>query len=98
MERRLLLVFALTFVVIILFQPLLKKYLPQPPAPEPTKQAAQPNQAQPAANNPSSRNRRPVDSVRIILHLRLPSRPKLSPTPSSRTISTASSSPIAAPR
>jgi YidC/Oxa1 family membrane protein insertase len=33
MERRLLLVFALTFLVIILFQPLLKKYLPQPPAP-----------------------------------------------------------------
>ena len=30
MERRLLLVFALTFLVIILFQPLLKKYLPQP--------------------------------------------------------------------
>jgi YidC/Oxa1 family membrane protein insertase len=33
MERRLLLVFALTFLVIILFQPLLKKYLPQPAAP-----------------------------------------------------------------
>ena len=32
MERRLLLVFALTFLVIILFQPLLKKYLPQPAA------------------------------------------------------------------
>jgi YidC/Oxa1 family membrane protein insertase len=30
MERRLLLVFALTFVVILLFQPLLKKYFPQP--------------------------------------------------------------------
>ena len=33
MERRLLLVFALTFLVIILFQPLLKKYLPQPAVP-----------------------------------------------------------------
>jgi YidC/Oxa1 family membrane protein insertase len=33
MENRLLLVFALTFVVILLFQPLLKKYLPQPAAP-----------------------------------------------------------------
>jgi len=33
MERRLLLVFALTFLVIILFQPLLKKYLPPPAAP-----------------------------------------------------------------
>src|SRR5271170_6619697 len=33
MERRLLLVFALTFLVIVLFQPILKKYLPQSPAP-----------------------------------------------------------------
>lgn len=32
MERRLLLVFVLTFLVIMLFQPLLKKYGPQPPA------------------------------------------------------------------
>ncbi|MGA9898787.1 MAG: hypothetical protein WBQ09_11855, partial [Terriglobales bacterium] len=39
MERRLLLVFALTFLVIVLFQPLLKKYYPQPTAP--------PSQAQP---------------------------------------------------
>jgi YidC/Oxa1 family membrane protein insertase len=49
MERRLLLVFALTFLVIILFQPLLKKYLPQPAVPpaqtqipvQPASQAAQ---------------------------------------------------------
>jgi YidC/Oxa1 family membrane protein insertase len=33
MERRLLLVFALTFLVIVLFQPILKKYLPQAPTP-----------------------------------------------------------------
>ena len=33
MERRLLLVFALTFLVIILFQPLLKKYFPQSAGP-----------------------------------------------------------------
>ena len=33
MERRLLLVFALTFLVIIAFQPLLRKYLPQAPTP-----------------------------------------------------------------
>ncbi|GAC1436756.1 MAG: membrane protein insertase YidC [Terriglobales bacterium] len=33
MERRLLIVFALTFLVIVAFQPLLKKYLPQPPTP-----------------------------------------------------------------
>lgn len=45
MERRLLLVFALTFLVIILFQPLLKKYFPQPPAPAPQ---AQQQQAAPA--------------------------------------------------
>ncbi len=38
MERRLLLVFALTFLVIVLFQPILKKYLPQAPAPAPQPQ------------------------------------------------------------
>ena len=43
-ERRLLLVFALTFLVIMLFQPLLKKYGPQPPAPKP--QASQPQNPQ----------------------------------------------------
>jgi YidC/Oxa1 family membrane protein insertase len=34
-ERRLLIVFALTFLVLIFFQPLLKKYGPQPPAQQP---------------------------------------------------------------
>ena len=48
MERRLLLVFALTFLVIILFQPLLKKYLPQPPAP-PAQTQTPAQSAQPAA-------------------------------------------------
>ena len=54
MERRLLLVFALTFLVIILFQPLLKKYMPQTatPAPE-TPAAAQPS-AQPTAPAPAA--------------------------------------------
>jgi YidC/Oxa1 family membrane protein insertase len=33
MERRLLLTFALTFLVILLFQPILKKYFPQAPTP-----------------------------------------------------------------
>jgi len=47
MERRLLLVFALTFLVIVLFQPLLKKYLPQAPAPTPQTQS----QPQPAPQN-----------------------------------------------
>jgi YidC/Oxa1 family membrane protein insertase len=45
-ERRLLLVFLLTFVVLMIFQPLLKKYLPQAPAAPPQNQSAK---AQPAA-------------------------------------------------
>ncbi len=45
MERRLLIVFALTFVVIMLFQPLLKKYGPQPPAKTENSQPAVQNQA-----------------------------------------------------
>jgi len=57
MERKLLLVFALTFLVIILSQPLLKKYMPQPPA-QP-QQVAQPLQAsnppvQPAVTVPTA--------------------------------------------
>jgi YidC/Oxa1 family membrane protein insertase len=39
-ERRLLLVFLLTFVVLIVFQPLLRKYMPQTPAPQPQNQPA----------------------------------------------------------
>jgi YidC/Oxa1 family membrane protein insertase len=49
-ERRLLLVFALTFLVIMLFQPLMKKYGPQPPAPKPeASQPQNPPTAQPQA-------------------------------------------------
>src|ERR1700732_5290411 len=52
MERRLLIVFALTFLVIMLFQPLLKKYGPQPPAKQ--ESAAEPRSAgQPAAAVPT---------------------------------------------
>jgi YidC/Oxa1 family membrane protein insertase len=54
MERRLLLVFALTFLVIIVFQPFLKRYLPQPPA-QPLGPAAPPSQSAapaPAGNPP----------------------------------------------
>jgi YidC/Oxa1 family membrane protein insertase len=47
MERRLLLVFALTFLVIIASQPLLKKYLPQPP-PAPKQQQQPPQTSTPA--------------------------------------------------
>jgi len=49
MERKLLLIFALVFVVVVLFQPLLKKYGPQPQPPKPGESAqnAPPNAAQP---------------------------------------------------
>ena len=49
MERRLLLVFALTFLVIMLFQPILRKYGPQPPVPKPESSQMAPaqNPAQP---------------------------------------------------
>ena len=53
MERRLLLVFALTFLVIVLFQPILKRYLPQPPQPAPAQKESQPApQPNPSANPP----------------------------------------------
>jgi YidC/Oxa1 family membrane protein insertase len=51
MDRKLLIVFALTFLVILLFQPLLKKYGPQPPAkPEST---ADRSTGQPGAATPT---------------------------------------------
>ena len=55
MERRLLIVFALTFLVIMLFQPLLKKFGPQPPAKPASPPAAAQNQAQvpPQASAPA---------------------------------------------
>jgi YidC/Oxa1 family membrane protein insertase len=57
-ERRLLLVFVLTFVVILLFQPLLKKYGPQPPAPQPHNEQT----ATPHPNAPST----PAASVPVV--------------------------------
>ena len=57
MERRLLLVFALTFIVILLFQPLLKKYGPQPPAQRSNSQTSQStNQGQSATSAPAVEN------------------------------------------
>jgi YidC/Oxa1 family membrane protein insertase len=47
-ERRLLIVFAATFLIMILFQPLLKKYLPKPPEPPPQQTQAANTSTQPA--------------------------------------------------
>ncbi|MGB2606494.1 MAG: membrane protein insertase YidC [Candidatus Sulfotelmatobacter sp.] len=51
-ERRLLLVFLLTFVVLIVFQPLLKKYMPQAPTAQPQNQPVQ-SQPTPASSAPA---------------------------------------------
>ena len=65
MERKLLLVFALTFLVIMLFQPLLKKYGPQPPARQENPQAV-PNQAQvPSANSATSSTQSSENAGRV---------------------------------
>jgi len=62
-ERRLLLVFALTFLVIVLFQPILKRYLPQPPQPSPAQKENQPvPQPSPAANPPQVTQAQPAVS------------------------------------
>jgi len=59
MERRLLLVFALTFIVILLFQPILKKYLPQAPA-APAQHQSQAPPVAPAASSPQPAEARPA--------------------------------------
>src|SRR5450631_3157899 len=53
MERRLLVVFALTFLFIMLFQPLWKKYGPQPPAKPESARAAVQNQTQLPSQTPT---------------------------------------------
>lgn len=53
MERRLLLTFVLTFLVILLFQPVLKKYLPQSTTPPTEAQHQAPPAAQPVASQPA---------------------------------------------
>ena len=69
MERRLLLVFALTFLVIIVFQPVLKKYLPQPPMQPPASTATQ-NQntvpSAPAGNPPNVTQSQPSSHEKTI--------------------------------
>jgi YidC/Oxa1 family membrane protein insertase len=57
MERRLLLVFALTFLVILVSQPLLKRYLPQPPPQPPASTTGQNQntpQSAPSGNPPKA--------------------------------------------
>jgi len=73
MERRLLLVFALTFLVIIAFQPLLKKFGPQPAGtPQPTEPQVQPAALSPTpsvstASLPSGVTRQaPIESETVI--------------------------------
>ena len=59
-EKRLLLIFLVTFIVMLAFQPLLKKYFPTPPAPQQT-----PSQSIPAKNanpNPSGAMTAPVSA------------------------------------
>jgi YidC/Oxa1 family membrane protein insertase len=63
MERRLLIVFALTFLVIMLFQPLLKKYGPQPPAKPQTTAQRSTGQPEPAAAPTQSSAQRTPDFV-----------------------------------
>jgi YidC/Oxa1 family membrane protein insertase len=59
-DRRLLLVFLVTFIVMLAFQPLLKKYLPQPPA---QPQQTQTTQTQPPPAGPASSSSAPAASV-----------------------------------
>jgi YidC/Oxa1 family membrane protein insertase len=64
MERRLLLVFALTFLVIVLFQPVLKKYLPQTATPQPeTKTQLAAPQPAPAAQPPEVAPSKPAPAA-----------------------------------
>jgi len=64
MERKLLVVFALTFLVIMLFQPLLKKYGPQPPAKPESSQATGQNQAQIPSQTPTQLPTKPATANR----------------------------------
>jgi len=65
MERRLLLVFALTFLIILIFQPLLKKYLPKPPeAPVQTQSTSQPTPAPSSVVAGASASPVPVSEVK----------------------------------
>jgi YidC/Oxa1 family membrane protein insertase len=82
MERKLLVVFALTFLVIMLFQPLLKKYGPQPPAkPESSQASPVQNQAQLPSQTPTQLPTAPSASAK-----------KKAPAPASAPLQAASES------
>jgi YidC/Oxa1 family membrane protein insertase len=53
-EKRLMLVFLLAFIVMLAFQPLLKKYFPQPVTPPPQQTQPAPSQPTPAPVQPSA--------------------------------------------
>ena len=69
MERKLLLVFALTFLVIMLFQPLLKKYGPQPPAKQESSREssqASSNQAQVPPVSPTNSGAQDLQNAGVV--------------------------------
>ena len=94
MERRLLLVFALTFLVIVLFQPMLKKYLPAAACARSRNPRVKPRRCRQAGCHRSGPGRATADPGAAMPAL--PSRPPPNPKPSLRTIFTASPSPTAA--
>src|ERR1039457_2393893 len=82
MERKLLVVFPLTFLVISLFQPLLKKYGPQPPAkPESSQAPPVQNQVQLPSQTPTQLPTAPSASAK-----------KKAPAPASAPLQAASES------
>jgi YidC/Oxa1 family membrane protein insertase len=62
-ERRLLLIFLVTFVIMLAFQPLLKKYFPQPPAQQPPSPTTQTQPASTAATAPAPPTAIPASTV-----------------------------------
>jgi len=62
-ERRLLLIFLVTFVLMLAFQPLLKKYFPQPPAQQPPAETTQTQPAPTAVTAPAPPPAIPVSTV-----------------------------------
>ncbi|HKI27720.1 MAG TPA: membrane protein insertase YidC [Candidatus Sulfotelmatobacter sp.] len=71
-ERRLLLIFLVTFVIMLAFQPLLKKYFPQPPAqqtsqPAQTESAAAPTLAPPVVTPPAGITKQAASETETVI-------------------------------